>query len=437
MFGIKPAGRKNIGAGEVLAAIEVALFGDDAAQNGKGSLAERLDSLCAAIRSHRRRHDERRRTLERITGVCRQVSGGDFEARLIHIGSLPPEERAACDAVNDLIDRTDAFMREATASLDAISHCRYDRLMVETGMQGLYREAARKINTATQVVAERVTRFADVIDGFRKEVSSALGAIDAAGTRLEQASSGMTETAAQARSRADNVSDVFTNQVEMVSIVADATQELSSSIAVLGESVQKATGIAGEAVRETAQTEAEISRLSEASETIGDVLELINDIAEQTNLLALNATIEAARAGEAGKGFAVVAQEVKNLAGQTARATEDIARQIDGMRQVTNAVVAAMERIGGSVRNVDEIAMTMAAAVTQQSDATDEIAGSARKALQEIRIVEQDLGTVSSMAGHGAEMAVTVHEAATNVRREAGNIRELISGFLDEAGKVA
>ncbi len=432
---IRNAGR--ISAEEILTAIEAEVLGMRGDDNDAVSSERRLERLLDAMREQRRCHEQRGQIIKRITDVCGCVAAGDFEARLLHIYDLPPAERAACDAVNDLIDRTDAFIREATASLEAISQCRYDRLLIETGMRGLYKEAARNINAATRVVADRVSRFGDVVGRFRNDVSSALAAIEAAGGRLEQASSGMTETAGEVRSRAGNVSGAFARQVAMVAAVAGTTRELSSSIGVLDESVRKAAAMAGEAVQETSGTEEDISRLSEASDKIGDVLNLIRDIAEQTNLLALNATIEAARAGEAGKGFAVVAGEVKNLAGQTARATEDIARQISAMQQVTSAVVAAMERIGDHVRRVDEIAMTMAAAVSQQKDATNEIAASAERASEEMEGAEQDIAAVSAIAGQSADMALTVHDATGDVCRETGNIRDLVAEFLDEAGRVA
>ena len=134
--------------------------------------------------------------------------------------------------------------------------------------------------------------------------------------------------------------------------------------------MQESSRIAGEAVKQAQTTDARITELSQAASRIGDVVKLITAVAEQTNLLALNATIEAARAGEAGKGFAVVAQEVKALAGQTAKATDEIGTQIAGMQAATQESVAAIKEIGGTIGRISEIAATIAAAVEEQGAAT-------------------------------------------------------------------
>ena len=154
---------------------------------------------------------------------------------------------------------------------------------------------------------------------------------------------------------------------EHVRTAATASDELSSSIAEITRRVQESNGIAADAVKQAAATDQRINELSEAGARIGDVVKLITSIAEQTNLLALNATIEAARAGEAGRGFAVVASEVKALAGQTAKATEEISGQIGDMQQATTRSVGAIEAIGGTIREVGRISGAIAAAVTAWS----------------------------------------------------------------------
>ena len=158
--------------------------------------------------------------------------------------------------------------------------------------------------------------------------------------------------------------------------IASATDELAASVMEIDRQVAQSNAIAEKAVSEAERTNTAVQELSEAAKRIGDVVSLITDIAEQTNLLALNATIEAARAGEAGRGFAVVAGEVKALAGQTGKATEDIAKQIADMQQATSRSIEAIEAIEATIRDIGAISGAIAAAVTEQGAATQEIARS-------------------------------------------------------------
>src|SRR6202140_3659553 len=162
-----------------------------------------------------------------------------------------------------------------------------------------------------------------------------------------------------------------------VQSVAGASEEMMASVSEIGRQVQESNRIAGEAVAQAQNTDARIAELSKAAERIGDVVSLITSIAEQTNLLALNATIEAARAGKAGRGFAVVAQEVKALAAETEKATEDITRQISTVEATTSRAVLAMKTIAGTIARLDEIAHVVAVAVQQQGVVTQQIASSA------------------------------------------------------------
>ena len=164
-----------------------------------------------------------------------------------------------------------------------------------------------------------------------------------------------------------------------------ATEELSASVDEIGKRVRESNRIAEAAVLQAEQTDGRIGKLSRAAQQIGDVVKLITAIAEQTNLLALNATIEAARAGEAGRGFAVVASEVKSLASQTARATDEISSHISGMQGATQESVAAIKEIGGTIGQISEIASSIATAVEQQGSATQEIARSVQSVAQGTR----------------------------------------------------
>jgi methyl-accepting chemotaxis protein len=175
-----------------------------------------------------------------------------------------------------------------------------------------------------------------------------------------------------------------------------------------------------------------VQGLVSASQKIGDVVALITDIANQTNLLALNATIEAARAGEAGKGFAVVAAEVKNLANQTARATEEIGGQISGIQAATNEAVQTIEAIGKTILNIHEISASVAAAVNQQGAATQEIARNVEQAAVVTSDVTSNIALVNTAANDTGSAATQVLQAAQDLSRQSDELKTIVQGFLGD-----
>src|SRR6185503_6541339 len=199
---------------------------------------------------------------------------------------------------------------------------------------------------------------------------------------LEVSATTMTKTAEMTERLSGVVEQVSEDSSGKVRSAAAATEEMSASIAEISRQVDESNKIAGEAVEQARTTDARIGELSKAAVRIGDVVDLIATIAEQTNLLALNATIEAARAGESGRGFAVVAQEVKALAAQTAKATNEIGSQIAGMQVATQDSVQAIKQIGTTIGRISEIAATIAASVDQQGGATRHIARNVEQAAQ-------------------------------------------------------
>jgi methyl-accepting chemotaxis protein len=190
--------------------------------------------------------------------------------------------------------------------------------------------------------------------------------------------------------------------------------------------------MARQAVDAVEQTNAHVVGLSNAAGRIGHIVELINSIASQTNLLALNATIEAARAGEAGKGFAVVASEVKVLSNQIARATEEISVQIGGMQQATGAAVSAVKGVGGTVLAIDEVIGSIAAAMEEQSVATQEIARNVHDAAIGTRGVSETIASVSRTAGHTGQSAGEVLSAAKLLEGQAGFLNSEVKRFIEQ-----
>jgi methyl-accepting chemotaxis protein len=216
-----------------------------------------------------------------------------------------------------------------------------------------------------------------------------------------------------------------------VQSVAAATDEMTSSVGEIGRQMQESGKIAAEAVTQASKTDARIAALSQSAGRIGDVVKLITAIAEQTNLLALNATIEAARAGEAGRGFAVVAQEVKALAAQTAKATEDVSAQIADMQAVTRESVAAIKEICVTIGKISEISSTISHAVEEQGAATGEIARNVGAAARGTAEVATNITEVNRGAGDTGTASARVLSSAQSLSRQSSLLKVEVDKFLE------
>ncbi|MDW3205156.1 MAG: methyl-accepting chemotaxis protein [Alphaproteobacteria bacterium] len=368
--------------------------------------------------------------IARIAGICRRAGAGDFEARIVPssggggIGSL-------AQAVNHMIDITDSFVREAEASLEHVSRGRFFRRILLRGMPGGYRRSANAINAAVAFMQGRDGRVRGMADDFENGVKGVVDILASAATEMEATSAGMTQHAASAGERAESVRNIAQTATGNVETVAAAAEQLSVSVQEITRSVGQSNEVTERAVSVAAEANAEVDGLKQAANHIGDVIELIREIAEQTNLLALNATIEAARAGEAGKGFAVVANEVKNLANQTAKATEDITNQVAGMQTATGTAVDAIERISSVIEEVRAIAGTISVAVEQQGAATQEIARNVQEAAQGTRAVSDTVVEVSHSARETGRSAEEVLQAAQELARQAETLRSSVDTFLE------
>ena len=242
----------------------------------------------------------------------------------------------------------------------------------------------------------------------------------------EAMSSSATETASQSAAVAAASEQVTAN----VQTVSSAAEQLSGSITEISAQVAESAKISEGAVAETEKTDATVQSLDEAPTKIGYVVKLISDIAGQTNLLALNATIEAARAGEAGKGFAVVASEVKSLANQTAKATEDIAAQINAIQAATTEAVTAIRGIGSTISKVSEIATSISSAVEEQGAATGEISRNVQEAATGTQDVTKNIANVNQAATESGQAADQVLSAADGLAKEGEKMRGLVDDFL-------
>ncbi len=302
----------------------------------------------------------------------------------------------------------------------------------------VFREGIVKANAAAAEKAreqEAKARQAAAIDQLTREfndgASSALAAVSTAATRMKGSAETMSRVAAQAKELTGATASASAQAAENVQTVAAATEELSGSITEISRQVGECTRIATQAVEQGGRSEVTVTALANAADRIGEVVGLINTIAAQTNLLALNATIEAARAGEAGKGFAVVASEVKNLATQTARATEGITEQVAAIQGSTKEAVETIKGIGQIIDKMSEIATTVAAAVEQQGAATAEIARNIQQAAAGTQNVSSNIDGVSGVANQTGETAAHVLESSGSLAAESEALSHQVASFLD------
>ena len=262
------------------------------------------------------------------------------------------------------------------------------------------------------------------------EVKGMVEAVSAASTEMLGSSEAMAATAEETSRQSGVVAAASEQATVNVQTVSSAAEQLSFSIDEIGRQVAQSSGIAEGAVEEARTTNDTVRSLSEASNKIGEVVDLISDIAGQNNLLALNATIEAARAGEAGKGFAVVASEVKSLANQTAKATEDIANQIGAIQSATPESVSAIEGIGTTIGKISEITTTIASAVEQQGAATQEISSNVQRAAQGTQEVTNTIQTVTQAAQESGQAATQIKEASNELSQQSEGMRGTIDNFI-------
>ncbi len=294
-------------------------------------------------------------------------------------------------------------------------------------VEGLKQAQERQKQLAEQEKKRAIHELADL---FETRVSEVVQQVGAGAHQVRTNAAGMLSRANSANHQAAAVASASQQAGMSVQTAAAAAEEMSANIAEIGAQVRRSFEMVQGAVKAVEETNGHVVGLSAAAGKIGEIVDLINSIAAQTNLLALNATIEAARAGEAGKGFAVVAQEVKNLANQTAKATEDISNQIGGMQQATNLAVSAIRGVGDTVVSIDQIVGSIAGSMEQQAAATSEIARNVHEAAAGTQEVTTNIVTVSQSASETGSAAGEVLQAAELLDRQATTLRDEVKRFI-------
>ncbi len=358
--------------------------------------------------------------IDEVIAVCERVAHGDFEARVLDVTEVEGRERALCLKLNELIDRTDAYIRESTACLGYMERNQYFRRISKTGMLGSFLIASEAINGAADGIEAKMHDFEELANMLEK-----------AAQVLNGYASDMRNSTEITGERATGVAAGAEEALANVQTVAATAEELNSSVEEINRQVSQSTAMTGEAEDESRRVGEDIAELSQTSDQIGVIIELIRGIAAQTNLLALNASVEAARAGDAGKGFAVVAVEVRRLAQSAASASSEVKALIEQ---------SANEVDGGSrlVAQAAEKLVAMLEAARTNTSQMQQIANDSREQASSIEEVNAAVRQMDEMTQHNAALVEETNAAIAQTEEQATALDRIVDIFkIDRTTAIA
>lgn len=401
----------------------------------KAASRARIKELEALVAEKDEELDGYKRSFAAIADVLKRAAKGDMEARVID-WDQHGDRGETLSGLNRVLDLTDAFIRESTASLVAATDGRFYREFLRTGMAGAFGEGAQAINATSQRMAEMETErknaLAQVARTYESEVGVVISSLTGTVQKITAVSDSLKEYASENQELAVTVAAAAEQASANVQTVAAAAEQLSASVEEIARQVQTSSEKTFSASEEAKNASHTIDTLKAGSETIGQVVKLISDIAEQTNLLALNATIEAARAGEAGKGFAVVASEVKSLAKQTATATGEIGQQITSIQGNTGSTVKAVTEISETISSLHHIAATIASATEEQTAATTEISRNIQEASTGTLEVSRSIGRVNETSSATLSHVENLEEESRHLADVVAQLKSQSEAFVKQ-----
>ncbi|MDY0029318.1 MAG: HAMP domain-containing methyl-accepting chemotaxis protein [Pseudobdellovibrionaceae bacterium] len=379
-------------------------------------------------------------SLKEARDACEKLAAGDFSVRILNVRDRG-EVSDLMYSINDMVDYMDAYIRESTACMLAVSQNKYFRKILPEGMRGSLANSSNVINKAIVSVADKMANFTSVANDVDQSLSQVVKDVTDSVDALKMTAGNMDNTVRLANDKTGVATQGAGDMAISVDTISAASEEMTASISEISHQVTRASQIANQAANDAREAKNIVTDMVETAQKIGQVVLLIDDIAKQTNLLALNATIEAARAGEAGKGFAVVANEVKSLAEQTTQATNEIRMQIGAIQNATDMSARSFEEIMHVIEEINQYTANISAAVEEQSAASREISASAQRASNGTNSVSTSMSDLAQEIGVVSEAASQVmgltDVLSTRTVADVQGLLEKMNNFMIELRKVA
>tara|TARA_B100000123_G_scaffold122828_1_gene90715 strand:+ start:1102 stop:2430 length:1329 start_codon:yes stop_codon:yes gene_type:complete len=374
------------------------------------------------------------RYLDELCDIVRAAANGNMDARVsnrLHRGKLANMQ----NAVNQLLDLTEAFTKEAAAAMNCASRGDYFRKIIPRGLRGDLVGYAQKVNQALDVMDAQTRTFRNSAGQIGDDLKLVVGDLSDSARKLTTNSDFLSQNVGKIAIQAAEMRRAADESSAALDGIATATEQFSGSIQQIGCQIDGSASLSETAVERARSAGEHMGRLDALAVRVTGVVELITDVADQTNLLALNASIEAARAGDAGKGFSVVASEVKNLASQTAHAAEQVIREIGQMQEMTREAVISVRDISETIAEIDNGARLVAGATREQTAAVTEIGNRIEQAVKLMRDIVDSVTEVASGTHASRDVLLALHDEATSLLGRAetldGDVRHFVGTVLD------